>query len=105
MILDLMNIFRIKGILLYKIVNVDTAFIRIPYLVEKKQKLTVDQLAEKAAIRLMELRDGKHLILTGETNVFPQNEAAINEINRLEKDYTELFTGKTLKDKRNLVIR
>jgi hypothetical protein len=85
---------------LYKVVSVDTAFVRIPYLVEKKQKLTIDQLAEKAAIRLMELRDGKHLILTGETNVFPQNEAPINEMNRLEKELTELFTGKTVKETR-----
>jgi len=46
----------------------------------------------------MELRDGKHLILTGEATVFPQSDAAINEINKLEKAYTELFTGKTLKD-------
>lgn len=83
----------------YKIVSVDTAFIRIPYLIEKKQKLTLDKLAEKAAVRLMEIRDGKHLILTGETNVFPQDQAAINEMNRLEKEYTELFTGKTLIDK------
>lgn len=79
----------------YRTVNVDTAFIRIPYLVEKKRKLTVDQLAERAAIRLMELRDGKHLILTGEANVFPQDEAAIRELNRIEKEYTELFAGKT----------
>jgi hypothetical protein len=85
---------------LYRIVNTDTAFVRIPYLIEKKQKLTMDQLAEKAAIRLMELRDGKHLILTGETNLFPQDEAAIKEMNRLEKEYTELFTGKTVKVKR-----
>jgi hypothetical protein len=85
---------------LYKVVSVDTAFVKIPYLIEKKQKLTIDMLAEKAAVRLMELRDGKHLILTGETNVFPQNEAAINEINRLEKEYTELFTGKILKEVR-----
>jgi len=92
--------FQDKRDTLYKIVSVDTAFVRIPYLVEKKQKLSVDQLAEKAAVRLMELRDGKHMILTGETNVFPQNEAAINEMNRLEKEYTELFTGKTLKEKR-----
>jgi hypothetical protein len=83
---------------LYKVVNVDTAFIKIPYLVEKKQKLTYDQLAEKAARRLMEMRDGKHSILTGETNVFPQNEVAINEMNRLEKDYTDLFAGKILKE-------
>jgi hypothetical protein len=83
----------------YKMVSVDTAFIRVPYLVEKKQKLTIDQLAEKAAVRLMELRDGKHLVLTGETNVYPQDAAAINEMNRLEKEYIELFTGKTLKDR------
>lgn len=82
----------------YKVVNVDTAFIRIPYLVEKKQKLSLDQLAERAARRLMEMRDGKHLILTGETNVFPQNEFAINEMNRLEKDYTDLFAGKIWKE-------
>jgi hypothetical protein len=92
--------FQDKRDTLYKIVSVDTAFVRIPYLVEKKQKLSIDQLAEKAAVRLMELRDGKHMILTGETNVFPQNEAAINEMNRLEKEYTELFTGKRLKEKR-----
>ncbi len=67
-------------------------------LLKRKRRLPLDQLAEKAAKRLMELRDGKHLILTGEATVFPQNEAAINEINRLEKAYTELFTGKTLKD-------
>ncbi len=78
----------------YKVVSVDTAFIRIPYLVEKKQKLSYDQLAERAARRLMEMRDGKHLILTGETNVFPQNEFAINEMNRMEKEYTDLFAGK-----------
>ncbi len=81
----------------YKRLNVDSTFVRIPYIVEKKKKLPVDQLAEKAAKRLLELRDGKHLILTGEANVFPQSDAAINEINRLEKSYTELFTGKTLR--------
>lgn len=82
----------------YKRMNVDSSFVRIPYIVEKKKKLPLDELAEKAAKRLMELRDGKHLILTGEATVFPQSDAAINEINRMEKDYTELFTGKTIKE-------
>ena len=82
----------------YKRMNVDSSFVRIPYIVEKKKKLTPDLLAEKAAKRLMELRDGKHLILTGEANVFPQSDAAINEINRMEKSYTELFTGKTISE-------
>jgi hypothetical protein len=90
--------FQLQRDTAYKRLNVDSSFVRIPYIVEKKKKLTTDQLAEKAAKRLMELRDGKHLILTGEANVFPQSDAAINEINRLEKAYTELFTGKTLKE-------
>jgi hypothetical protein len=84
----------------YKRVKVDAQFIRIPYTVEKKKKLTVDQLAERAAKRLMELRDGKIMILTGEANVFPQNEAAINELNRIEQEYTELFVGKTFTENR-----
>jgi hypothetical protein len=90
--------FQLQHDTAYKRMNVDSSFVRIPYIVEKKKKLSIDQLAEKAAKRLLELRDGKHLILTGEATVFPQNEAAINEINRLERAYTELFTGKTLKD-------
>lgn len=79
---------------LYRLVKLDTGFVRLPYLVEKKKVLTTAQLAERAARQLMELREGKHLILTGETNVFPQGDASINELNRLEKEYTELFTGK-----------
>jgi hypothetical protein len=90
--------FQLQRDTAYKRMNVDSSFVRVPYIVEKKKKLTIDQLAEKAAKRLMELRDGKHLILTGEATVFPQSDASINEINRLEKVYTELFTGKTLKD-------
>jgi hypothetical protein len=82
----------------YRRINVDSSFIRVPYIVEKKKKLTIEQLAEKAAKRLMDLRDGKHLILTGEATVFPQSDAAINEINRMEKAYTELFAGKIQKD-------
>lgn len=92
--------FQLQRDTAYKRVNIDSSFIRIPYIVEKKRKLPVDQLAEKAAKRLMELRDGKHLILSGEATVFPQNEAPINEMNRLEKEYTELFTGKTIREAR-----
>ena len=84
----------------YRRVKMDSTFIRIPYIVEKKKKLTDEQLAERSARRLMELREGKIMILTGEANVFPQNDAAINELNRMEKDYTELFTGKTLTETR-----
>jgi len=87
----------------YRRVKVDNQFIRIPYIVETKKKLSESQLAERAARRLMDLREGKILILTGEANVFPQSDAAINEMNRMEKEYTELFTGKSLTEKRTFV--
>ncbi len=97
--------YQVQSDTAYKRVSIDSSFVRIPYLVEKKKRLTVDQLAEKAAKRLMELREGKILILTGEANVFPQNEAALNEINRLEKDYSELFTGKSWKENRSYTFQ
>jgi len=78
----------------YKVVRADTAFIRVPYLVENRKKLTIGEEAAAAAQKLLELREGKHMILTGETNVFPQDGAAINEINRLDREYTALFAGK-----------
>jgi hypothetical protein len=78
----------------YKVVKADTAFIRVPYLVQKKKGMTVAEEAREAADRLLELREGRHMILTGETNIFPQDGAAIDEINRLDREYTALFAGK-----------
>jgi hypothetical protein len=92
--------FQIQRDTAYRRVNIDSTFIRIPYVVEKKRVLSVDQLAEKAANRLMEMRDGKHLILTGEANVFPQNESVLNEMRRMEQEYTELFVGKIITETR-----
>ena len=86
----------------YRVVKLDTAFIKIPYLVEKKKLLSIDQLADKAAKTLLELRDGKQSILNGEANVFPQSNAGIDEINRLENEYMALFTGKTLVETKTL---
>ncbi len=86
----------------YRKVRLDSSFVKIPYLVEKKKILTLDQLAEKAAKSLLELRDGKHSILTGEATVYPQNSAGLEELNRMEKEYTELFTGKTVRERRTI---
>ncbi len=97
--------FQLQRDTAYKRVSVDSLFIRIPYIVEKKKKLSLDQLAERAARQLMEMREGKHLILTGEANVFPQSDAAINEINRVEKEYTELFAGKTWKETKSFTFQ
>ncbi|MBM3420868.1 MAG: DUF4831 family protein [Bacteroidetes bacterium] len=88
----------------YRLVKTDTSFFRIPYLVENRKQLTREQLADRAARALLELREGRHMILTGETNIFPQHNAAIDEINRLEKEYLSLFTGKVLNEMVTLKI-
>lgn len=97
--------FQLQRDTAFRRVNVDSLFIRIPYIVEKKTKLSVAQLAERAAKKLMEMREGKHLILTGEATVFPQSDAAIKEMNRLEKEYTELFIGKTWSETRTIAFQ
>ena len=88
----------------YRLVKVDTAFIRVPYLVQKKKGMSVAEEAREAADRLLELREGRHMILTGETNVFPQDGAALEEINRLEREYMALFAGKSLTETRHFRI-
>ena len=88
----------------YRLVKADTAFIRVPYIVQKKKGMTVEEEAREAADRLLELREGRHMILTGETNIFPQGGAAIDEINRLEREYTSLFAGKTWTERKHFRI-
>lgn len=97
--------FQVQRDTAFRRVSVDSTFIRVPYIVEKRKKLPDEQLAERAAKRLMEMRDGKHLILTGESNVFPQSEAVINEMNRMENEYTQLFTGKTIRERRSFTYQ
>ena len=86
----------------YKIVELDTAFVRIPYVLERRRQLSLEEQAENTARILLELREGRHLILTGEANVFPQDKAAIDEINRLENEYISLFSGKSRSEISNL---
>jgi ADP-dependent NAD(P)H-hydrate dehydratase / NAD(P)H-hydrate epimerase len=97
--------FQVQRDTAFRRMNIDSTFIRIPYVVEKKRKLSDEQLAERAARRLMEMREGKHMILTGESNVFPQSEAVIKEMNRIERDYIELFTGKSRTERRRFTYQ
>ena len=79
----------------YRVIDVDTAFVRIPYVLERRRQLSMAEQAEQTARILLELREGRHLILTGEATVFPQDKASIDEINRLEDQYISLFAGKS----------
>jgi hypothetical protein len=85
----------------YTVIDVDTAFVRIPYVLERRRQLNLEEQAENTARILLELREGRHLILTGEATVFPQDQAPIKEINRLEDEYINLFAGKTFKEIRS----
>ncbi len=97
--------FRVQTDTAYRRARIDDQFIRIPYVVEKSTKLSPGELAERAAKRLMELREGKFMVLTGEANVFPQDEAAINELNRMEREYSDLFTGKVISEIRSFTYQ
>lgn len=84
----------------YRVVELDTTFVRIPYVLERRRQLSLEQQAENTASILLELREGRHMILTGEANVFPQDRAAVDEISRLEDEYISLFIGKSAREKK-----
>ena len=84
---------------LYKTIITDTSLVEIP--IPRRQRLpkTLEQKAEEAALFILHLRETRYDILSGEFDTFPAGvamEFAINELNRLEQQYLELFTGKTV---------
>ncbi len=97
--------FRVQTDTAYRRARIDDQFIRIPYVVEKSTRLSPGELAGRAAKRLMELREGKFMVLTGEANVFPQDEAAIKELNRMEREYSQLFIGKVISETRSFTYQ
>jgi hypothetical protein len=90
--------FEVQTDTAFRRISIDTTYIRVPYIVEKIKTLPESELAARAARRLMDIREGKILILTGEANVFPQGRDALDEMNRMEREYMELFTGKTFRE-------
>jgi len=85
---------------LYKTIITDTSFIRIPIPRRQRDAKTLEQKAEDAASFILHLREARFDLLSGEIDSFPGGEAlefAINEINKLENNYLELFTGKKIK--------
>lgn len=84
---------------MYKTLVTDTSYVRVPVLrsiVEQKSPL---RKAEEAADFVLELRNRRFEMLTGEHEVFPNGEAmaaAIAKLDQLEESYLSLFTGKTI---------
>jgi hypothetical protein len=93
------NNFEERTETMYKTIVTDTAFVQVPVqrtVVEQKSSSTK---AKEAADFLLELRNRRFEMLTGEYEVFPDGEAmgaSIQKLDQMEASYLSLFTGKTI---------
>ena len=81
----------------YRIVYRDSVARRIPVYNRKTAEKNIDEQAKDAAKFIIKLRKRRLRVLTAKDKELPKNEAAnriINELNKLEKEYLELFIGK-----------
>jgi len=85
---------------LYRLVQTDTAFIRVPY-VDLRERLKTDkEKAEEAANFIIKIRKRRFKLMSGQyEGVFPEGialEYAVKELTHLEDEYHALFLGKTI---------
>ncbi|MFT5749768.1 MAG: hypothetical protein ACI93S_001031 [Ancylomarina sp.] len=88
----------IKKDTVYKVVETDTAFIKVPELREQAIAKSLENKAMEAAHQLFKLRKRRFKILTANYEVLPPDgkayEVVIRELDKLEKEYLALFLGK-----------
>ncbi len=82
----------------YKTILTDTSFIRVPVLKEQLLVKTIDEKAEEAADFILELRYERFMMLTG-NNATPVSDYAVRRLDEIERQYLELFTGKSFEEK------
>jgi len=83
----------------YKTILTDTSFIRVPVLKEQLIVKTIDEKAEEAADFILELRYERFMMLTGNNSLVPEN--AVERLDEIEREYLELFIGKTFEERYN----
>jgi hypothetical protein len=82
---------------LYKTIIKDTSFVKIPFLRKQREAKTLEQKAEEASNFIINLRERRYELQSGDSDVFPEGttlETMISELNKLEKEYLTLFIGK-----------
>lgn len=87
---------------LFKTMITDSSFVKIPILRKQKAAKTIEQKAEEAANLIIKIRKRRLKLVDGEYGVFPEGQAlaiALEELDRTEKEYIALFTGKTYTEK------
>jgi len=82
----------------FKVVETDTAFIKVPELKELAFAKSIEDKAKEAAHQLFKLRKRRFKILTANYEVLPPDgkayEVIVRELDKLEKEYLSLFLGK-----------
>jgi len=84
---------------LYKTVIQDTSYVRIPILRKQREAKTLEQKAEEAANFIIKIRKRRFKLLAGQYELFPEGDAlaiSVEELDKLEKEYLELFLGKRI---------
>jgi hypothetical protein len=81
----------------YKTILTDTSFVRVPVLKEQLMHKTIDEKAGEAADFILELRYERFMMLTGNNNT-PVSDYAVMRLDEIERQYLELFTGKTFQE-------
>jgi len=88
----------IKKDTVYKVVETDTAFIKVPELKELAFAKSLEDKAKEAAHQLFKLRKRRFKILTANYEVLPPDgkayEVIVRELDKLENEYLALFLGK-----------
>ncbi len=87
---------------LYKTVINDSSYVRVPVLRSHREAKTLEQKAEEAANFIIKIRKRRFKLLAGQYDVFPEGRAleiSVSELDKLEKEYMELFLGKRIKEK------
>jgi len=81
----------------YKRVQRDSLFAKVPVTKNQSVYKSFEEKAEEAASFIFMIREKRFELLTGMADFYPDGKSmalALNELNRLENDYLELFIGK-----------
>ncbi len=87
---------------LYKTIVTDSMLVRLPVLTTAQQVRTLEQKAKEAASNLFLIRENRFYTITNIDGDYPDGQAMevmVSEMDKMEKAYMEMFTGKVVKQK------
>ena len=80
----------------YRTIFTDSSFMRIPVMRRQQVNKSLEEKAKEIAELILELREEKVALLTGDIDEFPDGEALrtiLEEFEQIEQQYLPLFTG------------